>query len=68
MTTIHKIELYIVDHDSCRAESIKNEIESYRYLNMQVLSIQSVDIGSWHDLHPLNFTETAKAEIERLFG
>lgn len=48
----------IIDHDEVGADEVKVVIESTRYPNRcispRVESIETVDIGSWEDDHPLN--------------
>lgn len=69
---VHRITLYVVDHDQLGAESVRHELENARFANdcisPSVLSIETRDCGEWSDQHPLNFTSTAPAEIERLFS
>jgi predicted transcriptional regulator len=44
------------------------EVKSIGYcINPNVMDIVSVDIGEWHDEHPLNNYKTAEAEYNRLF-
>lgn len=69
---VHKITLYIVDHDNVGLESAAQMIEDASYpnrcLNPHVISAESREIGPWHDDHPLNSHAEAKAELERLFN
>jgi hypothetical protein len=68
---IHKIVLTIIDLDEIGAESCREVLENTKYPNRcispDVLSIETREIGEWHDDHPLNHEETADAEIARLF-
>lgn len=68
MTKVYKIELFVVDHEGFGIDEISADLNAHPYLHLQVLTHQSVDIGQWHDQHPLNYTSTAPAEIKRLFG
>ena len=68
MTKVYKIELFVVDHENLGIEEISADLNAHPYLHTQVLTTQSVDIGQCYDQHPLNFTDTARAEIKRLFG
>ena len=67
----YKLEILIIDHDGCGAESIIQEIENQRYANdcitPQVMKIIEKDIGKWTDDHPLNSTETCGDEYQKLF-
>jgi hypothetical protein len=67
---VHKIELFVVDHDGLGGEEVRDVLENARYPNRciypRVLSVDTRDIV-WSDSHPLNRTSTADAEVERLF-
>ena len=67
----YKIELLIVDRDQCGAEEITNVLENERYPNHcispDVMKVTEVDIGEWHDKHPLNSFTRRKAEYAKLF-
>jgi len=69
---VHKIELYVVDFDEVGATGTKETIENAMFPNdcisPNVIDVQTVDIGEWHDAHPLNYTRTAEKEIRRLFA
>lgn len=69
---IYRIEVLVVDTDQIGEKEIKDVIENARYPNRcispQVKKIESRDIGEWHDDHPLNNTNTADAEYQRLFA
>lgn len=64
----YKIEIFVIDHENIGEENIKGTLENVRYINADVKSIKSVDIGEWDDDHPLNKRATADAEYERLFS
>jgi hypothetical protein len=65
------VTLTIIDMDEIGAEEIKDVIENMHYPNRcilpEVVKIESADIGEWDDGHPLNSTDTADAEWQRLF-
>ena len=67
----YKVTLLIIDLDEIGAEEIKVVIENAHYPNRcispDVERIESVEIGEWHDEHPLNSTDTYTAEWKRLF-
>ncbi len=68
----YKIEVLIIDHDELGEEGILDEMENVNYANdcisLNIKSIESRDIGEWHDDHPLNKHETADAEYQRIFN
>jgi hypothetical protein len=68
---VYKVEVLIIDHDDLGASEIQTIIENTRYpnhsLSPEVMSIESADIGEWHDDHPLNSYDTTRAEYNRLF-
>lgn len=69
---VHKVILFIVDHDEVGAEDIKGILEETKYPNHcispHIKSIETKDIGEFHDQHPLNLWDKCDAEYERLFG
>jgi hypothetical protein len=69
---IHRIVLTVIDFDELGAEEVGSVLENARYPNHcispSVLQIDTREIGEWTDEHPLNQSETAAAEIDRLFG
>lgn len=72
MTQVHKVTLYIVDHDSLGAAEVSDVLRNTNYPNSciypAILSVQTADAGEWDDDHPLNKSSTAADEIKRLFG
>ena len=72
MTHVYKVELAIIDHDEIGGDEIKEVLENTRYPNRcispEVLTVEEKDIGEWYDEHPLNYRDTAKQELARLFG
>ena len=71
MTNVYKVTLIIIDHDEIGGEEIKDVIESAAYPNRcispDVVSIESRDIGEWHDDHPLNMVDGFIDEVKKLF-
>ncbi len=67
---VYKVVLSIIDFDEV-GDEMADYIEDAHYpndcLSLRVVSIESRDIGEWSDDHPLNQSDTAKAEFERLF-
>lgn len=67
----YKLEILIIDFNEVGLDDIKEIIENANYpndcININVMDIVSVDIGEWHDEHPLNNYKTAEAEYNRLF-
>lgn len=68
----HKLTVLVIDFDGVGPEDIKTILENQNYPNHcmspNVKEIQTVDIGEWHDGHPLNKHETSEAEYNRLFN
>jgi len=60
----HLMTVLIIDFDELGADEAKNELEAANYpndcLSPYVLEIETKDIGSWADHHPLNFYTTDK--------
>ena len=67
MTKAYKLEVLVIDHEGSGEEQIKTLIEQNRYISPRVMSSKGVDIGEWHDGHPLNWRDKALAEFKRLF-
>ena len=69
-TKVHKVTLYIVDHDQLGHEGVVETIESTRYPN-RCISPHVVDIETkeveWSDDHPLNQTATCQIAFDELF-
>ena len=65
----HMVTLLIVDHDEV-GEDIRDIIENTNYPNdcisPTVYGISTIEIGEWHDDHPLNFIDNWD-EWRRLF-
>ena len=55
---LHRVTVYIVDHDELGANDVKVEMENVRYPNHcispRITSVETVDIGEWSDDHPAN--------------
>lgn len=64
---VFKLEITVIDFENYGQEEIKNIIESVKYLQPSVLSVDVADIGEWHDGHPLNKHSTHSQECKRLF-
>lgn len=69
---VHKITLYVVDHDRMGLDAVCDTLVNARYPNHcispEIISSASADAGEWGDDHPLNNTDACQAEISRLFG
>lgn len=67
----YKVTLFIIDFDEVGADDIRIIIKNQKYPNHcispDVKSIETVDIGAWHDDHPLNKKETSDATYQTLF-
>jgi hypothetical protein len=66
----YKLTVYVIDFDGV-GEHIPEVIENQKYPNHcispSVAKVESADIGTWHDEHPLNHGDTAPEEWQRLF-
>ena len=69
---LYKIEVMVLDLDQIGEQGIKDVIENTRYSNHcispKVKKIEVRDIGEWHDEHPINQSDKADAEYQRLFA
>jgi len=66
----YKLEILIIDFDGV-GDEIKDVIEQQKYPNHciapDVKKMEVVDIGEWHDDHPLNNSLTCDEEYKKLF-
>lgn len=69
---LYKIEIMVLDLDQIGEQEIKDVLENTKYPNRcispEVKKIEVRDIGEWHDEHPMNMTDKADAEYQRLFA
>ena len=69
---VYKLEVLIIDFDEVGEEGIIGVLENANYPNdcisPEVKKIESREIGEWDDDNPLNNTDTADEEYERLFS
>ena len=65
---VMKLVVMVIDFEEMGEDEIIREIERCRYSMPKVFSIESRDIGEWHDEHPLNKKLMAKGEFDRLFN
>jgi hypothetical protein len=67
---VFKLEVVIIDEDVETIDDAISIIDETRYLNhvdVHVLNCREVDIGEWEDDNPLNYEDTFKVEVDRLF-
>ena len=70
MAKLFKISAYVVDYND---DFDKSNIEEYliyetqKHFNLEHLRVAEVDLGEWHDEHPLNYIDCPKAEFEKYF-
>ena len=68
----YSLEVLVIDFDRIGGNSVREELENGRFANRcispTVKKITEVEIGEWHDGHPLNKHNTATAEYLRLFS
>lgn len=69
---VHKLTVYVLDFDGLGSDGVKETLENQRYPNHcispNVLSVETREIGEWEDGNPLNFSDKAPAEYERIFA
>lgn len=51
---LHRLEVYVIDHERVGAEGVKSMIEDSRWIHPRVASLDTVEIGEWQDDHPCN--------------
>ena len=72
MTNVYKIELCVIDHDEIGADGIAEVLQDTKYPNRcikpKVVTIEGKDIGEWDDNNLLNYRDTQKQELARLFS
>jgi hypothetical protein len=65
---VYRVELLVLDFENSGKESITIDLEqSGASPYVQVMEIESKDIGEWSDDHPLNISGQQKEEYNRLF-
>ena len=63
----YKVVLGIINFANIGEDEIKQIFETSRPSSVDILCIESREIGEWSDDHPLNLASTASAEWERIF-
>lgn len=70
MTEVHRIVLYVVDHDQVGATDVREVLEHTHYPNRciapRVVSVETQPV-EWDDDHPLNMRTTAATAFAELF-
>jgi hypothetical protein len=68
MAKIYKISGYIIDvHDEYDEDYLRWLLANYAGLLEEHSQIECVDIGEWHDEHPLNHRNVDISEYEKYF-
>ena len=69
-TEVHRVVLYVVDHDQVGAAGVREVLEHARYPNY-CISPHTVSVETraveWADDHPLNMRSTSAAAFAELF-
>jgi len=61
----HKLTFVVVDFENYGSDNYITEIEQADMGGMaSCIDVESVDIGEWHDDHPLNFKSKKKDVFE----
>lgn len=70
LTEVHKVTLFIVDHDRLGAKGVADALEHARYANRcispRVMKVETEKV-EWHDGHPLNQTATMRDYARAFF-
>lgn len=67
---VYKVTVLVIDFDDIGADEIRSVIENAHYANDCIApTVKAMDAREieWSDGHPLNRSDTADAEYERLF-
>ena len=68
---IHKVTLYVIDHNEMGEEDVKDTLECTRYsnhcMNPEVALIETREIGEWHDDIVYNLTDKSMQAMDDLF-
>lgn len=54
MTNAYKVVVTVVDYNGLGEKIVLGEIEHSRHVSINIEDVQVVDVGEWHDDHPLN--------------
>jgi hypothetical protein len=63
----YKLEVLVIDFENIGDAEIVNLLEDLDYIYPSVKDVKCVDIGDWHDDHPLNKKNTYDEEYKRIF-
>lgn len=66
---IHRITCLVIDpnNPNTPAQEYADMLENCKHVNPSILSVESAEIGEWHDDHPLNHAATRDAAIVAAF-
>lgn len=67
----YKATLLILDFEGmCRKDTrdLRYELGNIKGFNSTIMDLQEAEIGEWDDSHPLNRSDTQRAEFDRLFN
>lgn len=68
MTKMHKIEVYVIDHDDYGIDEFKLLIQkASRYNGISCFPIGTTEIGEYADDHILNSTKATKQDYQNIF-
>lgn len=63
----YKLEILVIDFEDCGESGIRDILSNCKYINPHVKSVKSVDIGEWHNDHPLNKRDTCEQAYKQYF-
>lgn len=64
---LHKLTVYIFDHDEYGPEEYRTLIEDHKHITSHVIIEGTADIGEWDDDHPLNKHSANQLTFEEYF-
>lgn len=64
----HRIVLYVVDHEGYGADNYAHLVHQACESGVTIESLESREIGEWHDDLEYNLRDKAVAAFKRLFG
>lgn len=66
-TKMHRIVLFVIDHEDIGQNEVKMLIEDNRYISPNIKDIRTAEIGEWDDDHKLNKTKATIQDFENYF-
>jgi hypothetical protein len=68
---VHRVTLYVVDHDGIGGDGARRVLENTRYPNRcihpHVSKVETREVA-WHDRHPINMIASMYSALDQLFS